>query len=200
MGSWFNGRMAEWVLQKPRDLYLSPYKIIRGELVDLVCSHDGAEPYIDGLLLQLTTRITQVDVEHRDRYSGTGNYTLWKSILLWARVTFSFSVRPLRLMTVLGFLCSTSGLLAALAVIAYRLIYPENFGAAAAGWASLMVAMLFLSGLQMMFFGILGEYAGRTYLRVNGQPQTSVRAVIGRRQANAGAADAGNNAHHSVAS
>jgi undecaprenyl-phosphate 4-deoxy-4-formamido-L-arabinose transferase len=178
LGSWFNGKVAEWVLQKPKGIYLSPYKVIRAELAELISNHRGAEPYIDGLLLQFTSRITQVEVEHRNRHSGESNYTLWKSIRLWARVAFSFSVRPLRLMTVTGVVCSFCGILTGLTVMLYRLAVPEEFSTAAAGWASSMVAIFFLGGLQMIFFGILGEYAGRTYLRVNDQPQTSVRSVI----------------------
>jgi undecaprenyl-phosphate 4-deoxy-4-formamido-L-arabinose transferase len=179
LGSWLNGKGAEWVLSKPKHIYLSPYKVVRKEIIDLVCNHRGAEPYIDGLLLQLTSRLAQIEVEHRARHAGNGNYTLWKSIRLWGRVMFSFSVRPLRIVSVLGCVSSVSGLMLAIVVILYRILDPQAFGPEAIGWASLMVVMLFLGGLQMTFFGIVGEYVGRTYLRVNEQPQTAVRAVLG---------------------
>jgi undecaprenyl-phosphate 4-deoxy-4-formamido-L-arabinose transferase len=180
LGSWFAGKVAEWVLNKPKDIYLSPYKVFRREVADLICNYHGAEPYIDGLLLQLTSRITQVPVEHRPRYSGKSTYTLWESIRIWMRIAFSFSVKPLRLVTVLGLAFSLLGVLVGIAVILYRLSSPESFPESTAGWASLIVAVLFLGGIQMIFFGILGEYAGRTYLRVNDQPQTAVRTVYGR--------------------
>ena len=180
MGSWFAGKVAEWVLNKPKDVYLSPYKVFRREVADLICNYHGAEPYIDGLLLQVTSRITQVPVEHRARYSGRSTYTLWASIRIWTRIAFSFSVKPLRLVTVLGLAFSVLGVLLGIVVILYRLSSPENFPAGTAGWASLIVAVLFLGGVQLIFFGILGEYSGRTYLRVNDQPQTAVRVVRGR--------------------
>jgi undecaprenyl-phosphate 4-deoxy-4-formamido-L-arabinose transferase len=180
LGSWFAGKVAEWVLNKPKDIYLSPYKVFRREVADLICNYQGAEPYIDGLLLQVTSRITQVPVEHRARYSGTSTYTLWESIRIWTRIAFSFSVKPLRLVTVLGLAFSVLGMLLGIAVIVYRLASPESFPETTAGWASLIVTMLFLGGVQMIFFGILGEYSGRTYLRVNAQPQTAVRVVLGR--------------------
>ncbi len=179
LGSWFNGKIAEWVLQKPKNIYLSPYKVFRRELADLICAHHGAEPYIDGLLLQVTSRITHVPVDHRPRYTGQSNYTLYKSIRVWARVAFSFSVKPLRIVTVFGISFSALGLLLAVAVILYRLLSPASFGPNTVGWASLAVAVLVFGGIQMIFFGILGEYAGRTYLRVNGQPQAAVRTIIG---------------------
>jgi len=180
LGSWFNGKLAEWVLNKPKGIYLSPYKVIRREVAELICGYHGSEPYIDGLLLQVTSRIVQVSVSHRPRYSGQSTYTLWKSLRVWARVAFSFSVKPLRLVTVLGVLFSALGVLLGSAVILYRLSSPESFGPNTVGWASLITAVLFLGGIQMIFLGILGEYAGRTYLRVNEQPQTAIRTVLGR--------------------
>lgn len=179
-GSWFNGKVAEWVLKKPKHLYLSPYKMFRREIAELICDYHGAEPYIDGLLLQVTSRITQIPVNHSPRYAGHSTYTVRKSISVWARVAFSFSVKPLRLVTVFGISFSCLGALLAAAVVLYRLLSPANFGSAAAGWASLVVIVLVFGGVQMTFLGLLGEYAGRTYLRVNGQPQTAVRTMLGR--------------------
>lgn|SRR5215469_7805967 len=179
LGSWFNGKVAEWVLQKPKDIYLSPYKVFRKGVADLICEYHGAEPYIDGHLLQVTSRITHIPVDHRPRCSGQTTYTLSRSIRVWARVAFSFSIKPLRLVTLLGVSFSCLGALLATAVILYRLA-PARFGPNTAGWASLVVAVLIFGGIQMIFFGILGEYTGRTYLRVNDQPQTAIRTILGR--------------------
>ncbi|MBX6315220.1 MAG: glycosyltransferase family 2 protein, partial [Isosphaeraceae bacterium] len=102
LGSWFNGKVAEWVLDKPRGVYLSPYKVIRKEVADLICHYDGPHPYVDGLLLQVTSRLARVPVEHHPRLAGTGNYNLWRSLAVWARLATGFSVRPLRLVTWCG--------------------------------------------------------------------------------------------------
>lgn len=179
-GSWFNGKVAEWVINKPRHVYLSPYKIVRREVVEIICRYDGPDPYIDGLLFQVTARIAQVQVEHHERYAGRSTYTFWKSLRVWARLAFSFSSRPLRLVSFAGFFFAALGLLLAVIVILYRLLRPEDFPPAAMGWASLMVALLVITGIQMIFFGILGEYTGRTFVRVNNKPQTAVREVINR--------------------
>jgi undecaprenyl-phosphate 4-deoxy-4-formamido-L-arabinose transferase len=180
LGSWFNGKVAEWVISKPKGIYLSPYKIIRRDVAELICEYDGPDPYVDGLLFQVTSRITQIPAEHHRRHAGTSTYTLVKSIKVWGRLAFSFSVRPLRLVTWFGFALAALGALSALGVIAYRLFWPEHFSGTAVGWASLIVAQLFLGGVQMVFFGILGEYTGRTYLKVNRKPQTALCGVVGR--------------------
>lgn len=179
-GSWFNGKVAEWVINKPKNVYLSPYKIVRREVVEMICRYDGPDPYIDGLLFQVTARMAQVPVEHHERYAGRSTYTFWKSLRVWARLAFSFSSRPLRLVSFAGFFFAALGLLLAIVVILYRVLRPEDFPPAAMGWASLMVALLVITGIQMIFFGILGEYTGRTFVRVNNKPQTAIREVVNR--------------------
>jgi undecaprenyl-phosphate 4-deoxy-4-formamido-L-arabinose transferase len=179
LGSWFNGKVAEWVIDKPRGLYLSPYKVMRKEVADLVCAYDGPEPYLDRLLFQVTSRFAQIPAEHHGRFAGQSSYTIWKSAAVWARL-LTASVRPLRLVTWVGLaLGLVGGLLAALVVV-YRLLYPERFALAVAGWASLMVALLVIGGVQMVFLGVLGEYVGRTHTTVARKPQAAVREVLNR--------------------
>jgi undecaprenyl-phosphate 4-deoxy-4-formamido-L-arabinose transferase len=178
LGSWFNGKFAEWVIEKPRGIYLSPYKVIRGELADLICQYEGPEPYVDGLLFQFTTRVSQITVEHNDRYAGRSGYSFRRSVAVWLRLATSFSVKPLRLVVWAGFGCAALGGLIAVYVIGYRLLYPENFERAVAGWASLMVTNLLTAAARMVFLGVVGEYAGRTYITVCNKPQAAVRKVV----------------------
>ena len=180
LGSWFNGKVAEWVINKPKEVYLSPYKIIRQEVVEHICKYDGPDPYIDGLLFQITSRISQISVDHHPRYAGRSTYTFWKSLRVMARLAFSFSARPMRLVSWIGFAFAALGLVLAVLVVLYRILLPEDFSPNAVGWASLMVALLVLSGVQMLFFGMLGEYTGRTFVRVNNKPQAAIREVINR--------------------
>ena len=178
LGSWFNGKFAEWVINKPKDVYLSPYKIIRREVVEAICKYEGPDPYIDGLIFQVTSRIAQIPADHHPRYAGSSTYTFWKSVKVWARLAFSFSARPMRLVSGCGFLFAMLGLLLAVVVVLYRLLFPESFPPNAVGWTSLMVALLVLSGVQMFCFGIVGEYTGRIFLRVNDKPQTAIREEL----------------------
>ena len=86
----------------------------------------------------------------------------------------------MRLVSWIGFAFATLGLVLAVLVVLYRILLPEDFSPNAVGWASLMVALLVLSGVQMLFFGILGEYTGRTFVKVNNKPQAAIREVINR--------------------
>ena len=179
VGSWVNGKIADRVLWKPKNVYLSPYKVVVREVVDLICNYSGPKPYIDGLLFQATWRVASIPVEHHSRYAGRSTYSVWKALEVSTRLIFSFSVKPVRVVTWCGLVMAVLALLAAGGVTLYRLLLPEAFPAAAVGWSSLMVVFLLISGIQMMFLGILGEYAGRAYLLVNRHPQTSIRTIVG---------------------
>lgn len=179
LGSQFNDLVAQWVIQKPKGIYLSPYKVIRGDVAKMLCNYEGRQPYVDGLLFQVTSRITQIPAEHHTRVAGISTYTFMKSMQVWSHLAFSFSTAPLRLVTALGLLFAFGGVVLAVAVAAYRLFYPQVFTINEAGWASLMVALLLIGGTQMFFFGVLGEYVGRTYLAASRTPQTSIASITG---------------------
>lgn len=178
IGSWFNGKVAEVVLDKPRDVYLSPYKAIASGVVTEVVRYRGPYPYVDGLLFRTTSRMTQVPVSHHPRYRGRSTYTIWKSIAVWARLSTNFSVVPLRLATFLGAVIAGLGFVLATGFLALRLLRPA-IADSAVGWASIVVSVLVLGGLQLAMLGVMGEYVGRMHLNLNNRPQYIVRESRG---------------------
>ena len=173
LGSWVNDKAANIVLRKPPEVYLSPYKAIRREVVDEIIRYDGPWPYVDGLLFRVTQKITQVMVEHHERFAGHGNYNLIRSMMVWSRLATNFSVFPLRIATFIGFTASGFGFLAA----AYFVIKYFVAGTAPQGWYSTIVTILFLGGVQLVAIGIIGEYVGRMFLHHSHEPQFVVREV-----------------------
>jgi polyisoprenyl-phosphate glycosyltransferase len=177
-GSWFNGKIAEVVLSKPAHIYMSAFKVFRRDLADLVCRYNGPDPYIDGLLFQYSARIAQISATHRPRHEGVSNYTILKSLGVWARLAFGFSIFPLRLVAVFGlFLCFVSAVLSA-----YLIWERATNPAYTAGYASIVVAILFLGGIQSFSIAIVGEYIGRLFLTINKKPQTSVQDIVNSAQ------------------
>lgn len=175
IGSWFSDKVANVVINKPKHIYLSPYKAIARQIVDEIIKYDGPYPYIDGLLFRVTQNITQVDVEHRERYAGKGNYNLAKSISVWLKLATSFSLIPLRMATYLGLGFSGVGLFFALYFIIQKLTGSD----APYGWASTIVAILVLGGVQLACLGLIGEYLGRVFLHLNKRPQYVVKDSVG---------------------
>lgn len=174
VGSWFNGKVAEVVLDKPKDVYLSPYKAIAASVVAEVVRYRGPYPYVDGLLFRTTSRMSQVPVSHHPRYRGRSTYTFWKSVAVWARLSTNFSVVPLRLAIVLGAVIAGLGFALATGFFVLRLLRPE-IADSAVGWASIVISVLVLGGLQLLTLGVLGEYVGRMHLNLNNRPQYVVR-------------------------
>lgn len=170
VGSQFNDWVATKLLGKPRGLYLSSFKAIKHSVVKEIIKYDGPYAYVDGLILDVTRSITSVDIEHQARVEGEGNYNLRNSLSLWLKMATSFSVMPLRFATYAGFSLALFSLLMIIVVLIQKLINPEL----QAGWASVIATILFIGGVQTLCIGMIGEYLGRTYLRLNGKLQYSV--------------------------
>ena len=173
LGSRFTNRVADFVLDKPKGLYLSTFRCMNAFVAHAVTDYDGPFPYVDGLIMQVTQRIGQLEVAHLPRAEGRSNYTLRRLVRLWLNLFVNFSVMPLRLSTFTGFGLSFLGLLGTLWVIGEAM-----FRATPPGWASLSVAVLFLSGVQLLILGLIGEYLGRLYLTLNRKPQALVREIM----------------------
>jgi undecaprenyl-phosphate 4-deoxy-4-formamido-L-arabinose transferase len=174
VGSWFNDRVATLLLGKPADLYLSSFKAMRREVVQAIVGYDGPYAYVDGLLLDVTRNIGVVDVEHQARLEGAGNYNLRRSVSLWLKMATSFSVLPLRVVAIGGAVVAAASAIFIVVVIIDKLLHPEI----PAGWASLAALVLFMGGVQMLSLGIIGEYVGRGYLKLNGKPQYVVAGTV----------------------
>jgi len=167
LGSKFNDMVATRLLGKPKGLYLSSFKALRAEIAQEVIRYDGPYAYVDGLILDSTRSITTIDIEHQARPDGVGNYNMRRSISLWLKMATSFSVFPLRLATYAGFALAALSLVMILFVIVQKFLHPEF----PRGWASLIATVLFIGGVQTFCIGVMGEYLGRTYLKLNRKPQ-----------------------------
>lgn len=173
LGSKFNDSVANLLLKKPKDLYLSSFKAISKAILPEIIAYDGPYPYIDGLILGVTQSITVIEIEHHERFDGSGNYNLISSLSLWLKMATSFSVFPLRMATYLGISIS---LISFLLGIYYILLSIFSNGLPP-GWTTLIVVMLFLGGIQLISIGIIGEYVGRSYLKLNKKYQFVVKEI-----------------------
>jgi undecaprenyl-phosphate 4-deoxy-4-formamido-L-arabinose transferase len=174
LGSWFTNRMTDWALDKPAGFYLSSFRCVTAFAAKQVSAYAGPYPYLDGLLLQVTQRIGSIEVQHEPRRAGTSTYTLRRLVRLWLSAWVNFSVLPLRVATVLGFVVAASGLIALAWVLWLWWIDqgpPYGFG-----W--IMSAVLIFAGTQLVMLGLIGEYVGRMFLAVNQRPQAIVREVV----------------------
>jgi undecaprenyl-phosphate 4-deoxy-4-formamido-L-arabinose transferase len=172
LGSRFTNWVAGFVLDKPKGFYLSSFRCMSAFVVREITRYEGPFPYVDGLILQVTQDIDRLLVQHLPRAAGRSNYTLRRLLRLWLSMFVNFSVMPLRLSMLGGLVLSVVG-----AVLSIMAAVEALFFDPPVGWASLISAILLLSGVQLLILGIVGEYLGRLYLTANRKPQSVVRSV-----------------------
>ncbi|MBI4707213.1 MAG: glycosyltransferase family 2 protein [Candidatus Omnitrophica bacterium] len=171
IGSWFNDKVANVMLRKPKDLYLSSFKILNRFLINEIIQYQAPFPYIDGLILQFTDKIGKVKVEHHARQHGRSGYTLRKLISLWLNMFTNFSILPLRGAVIFGFVFALFGMALGVYYIIEKILDPTL----PVGFATLSVSISIFSGIQLIALGMLGEYIGRIFLSLNKKPQFIIK-------------------------
>lgn len=172
-GSRFNDRVANFMLKKPKDLYLSSFKVINRFLSNEIIKYQGPFPYIDGLILQNTDKIGKVKVEHNVRQEGRSGYTIKKLLSLWLNMFTSFSILPLRTSIILGFAFSFIGMFLGIYTVIEKFMKPDI----PVGYASMVVILTVFAGVQLIMLGMVGEYIGRIFLSLNRRPQYTIKKI-----------------------
>lgn len=173
-GSKLNFKMAESLLNKPKDLYISSYFAARRFVVDQMLEYKNPYPYVIGLVLRVTKNITNVEVKHRARENGESGYTLKKLIALWVNGFTAFSVKPLRVASFTGVVVAIIGFISIIYTIINKIANPN----VPLGWSSTMAVLLILGGLILGVLGMIGEYIGRIYICINNSPQYVIKEII----------------------
>ncbi len=122
--------------------------------------------YIRGLRTWVGFRQTGVVVERSGRYAGSSKYDLLKLLKLAADGVFAFSTVPLRAAALIGAVAVSLATVFA----AYSLYVRVVLNRSPQGFTALIITITFLSGLQLLFLGLIGEYLGRVYEEVKGRP------------------------------
>ncbi len=132
--------------------------------------------YLRGLRTWVGFRQTGIDIERAERGAGTPKYTFFRLLRLAFDGVFSFSVVPLRLASFLGLGAVTATAAYALYAVYARLVLEQS----PSGFTALIVAIVFLSGVQLLVLGVLGEYVARTYEESKRRPHYVVQRVLRR--------------------
>src|SRR4030095_15986020 len=126
LGSRFNDRIATLMLHKPKDLYLSSFKVMNRFLANEIIKYHGPYPYTDGLIYRVTRNIGQIPVEHRESPGGASRYTFRRLVRLWLNMFLNFSIKPLRLSIYVGLLTSCLSVVALVLILIDRLWITPN--------------------------------------------------------------------------
>lgn len=123
--------------------------------------------YIRGIISWLGFKSTPVEFTREKRFAGTTKYPLKKMLKFASDAIMSFSYKPLKLATYLGFLVSVASFIYLLVMIILKLCGTMT---TVPGWTSIIVITLFFNGIILLVLGIIGEYIGRIYDEAKGRP------------------------------
>ncbi|WP_027405967.1 glycosyltransferase [Anaerovibrio sp. RM50] len=166
-GSLFNEVMANLLIDKPKEIQMGNFMAIKSFVAKEISRYSGPYPYISGLLFRTSAKVVNVPMEDRERMLGGTTYTFKKLVLLWLSSFTAFSIKPLRMATLIGMSASSIGIIMAVVTVVRKILNPQI----AMGWSSIIAIMLIIGGLILFVLGIIGEYLGRIYMSINQTPQ-----------------------------
>lgn len=153
------------------------YRLMSRRAVESLRGYDETHLFLRGLVPQLGYKGAIVEFDRAERFAGESKYPLTKMLsLAWQGVT-SFSAYPLRLITGIGMMISVVSLVMAAWAVLTKL-FTAN---ALPGWASTVIPMYFLGGVQLLSLGIIGEYVAKIFESSKKRPRFHVESLCGER-------------------
>lgn len=168
-------RLIRWLSDTEIPLDTGDFRLIDRKVVDAIVSMPERDRFVRGMVSWAGFRQTGVPYRRAARFSGETKYPIPKMVRFALDGILSFSVKPLRLSTLMGFVSAGLALLA----IVYALIMRLFTLRWVTGWTALIIAILFLGGAQLISLGIIGEYIGRLYGEAKRRPLYLVRETLG---------------------
>lgn len=168
-------KLIKWILKKAMRVStaqeISAFRVFRSEIKKSFSNYDGVFVSIDVLLSWGTTRFSSVKIKHNKRLSGRSQYSFKRLLNHAFTLITGFSILPLQISSLLGFLSILFGF----SVLIYVVINFIRSGGAVPGFTFLASTIAIFSGVQLFAIGIIGEYLGRLFSRNLGQPTYSIR-------------------------
>ena len=152
------------------------FRLMGRRVVDALLAMPERDRFVRGMVSWLGFSQAAVPYRRAARAAGVTKFSLFKMMRFATDGIVSFSILPLRLATWVGFAASGIALLGILITVVERLMGVEGL---VKGWASILVAILFIGGVQLICMGIIGEYVGRIYGESKRRPLYVVRERIG---------------------
>jgi len=168
-------RAHNWLSDDKIPEHAGDFRLLDRRVVDVIRQMPERNRFMKGLFAWAGFRQAAVSYHREERKVGETKYNYWKLWRLAVDGITSASTVPLRVWSYLGAFVA----LGALAYAIYIIIVTLTSGIDVPGYASLMVAVLFLGGLQLLSLGVLGEYVGRILIETKGRPLYVIRERIG---------------------
>ena len=174
IGSRVNDWMATTFIGKPKNSLFSSYYVMRRFVMLEIIKTRNPHPYVGGMLVSITKKLSTVPIEHHTRIAGTSGYNFRRSIALWINGITAYSVKPLTFSSAIALVFTFFGFLFGIYVIIRKLVLPD----VPAGYSSIVALISFMGGMIMLLLNMIGEYIGRIYMLVNKIPQYVIKEIV----------------------
>ncbi len=141
------------------------FRLMDRKVVDAIKDMPERDRFIRGMVAWVGFSQYALQYDREERYAGESKYPFWKMVKFAVDGVLSFSIKPLRLSTLVGFVSS----LLSFSGIAYAFIM-WFAGTPVRGWTLMFIAIMFFGGVQLISLGVIGEYIGRTYAETKNRP------------------------------
>ena len=168
-------RAHNWLSTDKIPEHAGDFRLLDRRVVDVIRRMPERNRFMKGLFAWAGFRQAAVSYHREERKVGTTKYNYWKLWTLAIDGITSASTVPLRIWSYLGAMVA----LGALGYAIFIIVRTLTSGIEVPGYASMMVAVLFLGGLQLLSLGVLGEYVGRILTETKGRPLYVIREKIG---------------------
>jgi polyisoprenyl-phosphate glycosyltransferase len=169
-------RLMNWLSDVRMPVDTGDFRLLDRAVVDVLTGMREENRYLRGMVAWVGFRQEALSYERDSRFAGTSKYTLGKMLRLALDGLASFSSRPLVLSAQIGAFVTLAAFAYLLWIVGNKIVDPS---ATVQGWASVLVAVLFLGGVQLLSVGILGVYLGRVFGETKGRPLYVIAHRIG---------------------
>lgn len=151
------------------------YRLLSKRAIMTLLEFQEANLFLRGIVPLVGFKATNVYYDRKERVAGETKYPLRKMISFALDGITSFSVKPIRLISLIGFLAACLSLIAAIVALIEKIMSEP-----VSGWTSLIISIWFIGGLMLMSIGLIGEYIGKIYEEVKGRPRFIVEECLTR--------------------
>jgi polyisoprenyl-phosphate glycosyltransferase len=149
------------------------YRLMSRRSLDALAEFGEVNLFLRGIVMQIGYKTATVEYDRGERFAGESKYPLSKMLQLAFDGITSFSIKPIRMITILGILI----FIAAIAILIYSLIV-NAMGHTVTGWTSTMISVWILGGLQLFAIGVVGEYVGKVYMETKKRPKYIIEKIV----------------------
>ena len=161
-------RLINFLSDVPIPNDVGDFRLLDRQVVNFINNLPERSRFLRGLVAWPGFSASYIYFKREKRHSGQTHYPLSKMVNFALEGIISFSVKPLRLASYLGFFTALFGFLGIIYALYQRLFLPHQYWVT--GWTALFVAIIFLGGIQLITIGIIGEYIGKIYQQLQNRP------------------------------